>query len=1420
MLDRYSFLSGRQLEEGFIHFVDAGGVQTLPQGCHAVITIDEIQDCDDYQLNGIRDVVRTLAASDIHFLLILAYTSRGVKTKSTMMLPVLSEIKSILSQASISFDDIEVKPMTLADIATTMAFTMSPNNFPSNFVNRLFQLTCGVQLFVRETLAYLKESGSLTFEDGKWLLSDDTSILDSGISIEELESKRIDLLASDIDSDLNNETIAPRLLQLCRNLVKHNIMDEQSASKLVQTAAFVVEHSDDAQMVQSVREILPNGGSEIVGSEQRDLTLVINAENIARAEEILTPLAQKYKMPQVLQNAQYMLDTLPENEYRSVMTALKFKCDAQIFIGMFQDAHDTALQLCSMAKKYGDSHDLHVSLYWEGYASGLLQDFDTSDNCLSRAVELALQLGDDDAAMRYLCIHSMLQNDKPNSKEALSKATVAHSLAEKLGDKKYECHALLAMAYAHKALFDMDRSKIEVQLALKLLDDIDDLRLEARAHAALAVYYQNNHETDKSLQQYHTAEHLMLQINDTPALAGIYVNIGNLLCDTSCYDDAIKHFEDALSASKNLNILTKMLGAYIGLGSANMYKGNSMQAEHYFDEAMTVAKQIGSNWALAYANASMGEYHQQKGECEEALEYYQICLDIDRRNNDDINVYCDMINIAAMCSYTGRIDEGIQYLQEAEKMPVGNVKESMAGSVNNTFAGLYYAKGDYELALSYYQKALEEDLKSNHNINASISYGNISGVYYALGDYDKAVQMADKAISIDRQLNDNLQLANHLDRQAANYQAQNRLEDCRDTFLEAARLFRSINVLDDEAIALRSAAAVMHDLDDYAGANRTLHEALSALEETGNFEMQPGIIKMLALLASEEGYADDAILLYKKAADIYGAHDMQIDDVYGDIMQSLAEVYSQNGNNTEAIGCYVHLAEAFEAENPDYSVENRILAGKMYMQTQDEQGAAKEFDHAFGLLEKMADNDLRAAAKSDIGDYLCWRKMSDEGISFKIKAINDIKDSTQNRQLLGRLYYTLAERFLEQKKYGDTLENYFAALRIYQEDNDYWQQGFISNNIGYTYDSIGQIKTAAQFYHRAYNCYKEVNELDGMYNNLNNEALMLEKTGRMEEAAASYRAALDMLEKEQADPAEIGAASFNVAKCLMATESDDAVKYFNKAYANYKEDDMIDDMLACLDLLAQHYVNKKNASSAESCISIAKSLLGSKRAYEMQAKIYNLIGCIYTYIMQPSNAVETFYKSIRILAEHDQWDAMAHCHFLMATKLMQDADKLNDIIEVKGKPRKINEFCLECLDFAVKTAEKEGDKPLQSDSLSTRSLLRWNNGEYDLFEADIQTAISIAPSDEALMSLMLHYAVLLLMQKEYDRSEQKFLETYEKAVSKSLFEEQLTTKAWLCYLYFEKGDYRNAMTILNEITPNIEFAVAKVPGLTVHLAKR
>ena len=68
----------------------------------------------------------------------------------------------------------------------------------------------------------------------------------------------------------------------------------------------------------------------------------------------------------------------------------------------------------------------------------------------------------------------------------------------------------------------------------------------------------------------------------------------------------------------------------------------------------------------------------------------------------------------------------------------------------NNIAGVYYAKGDYDKALEYYEKDMkisESKLGKDHPDTAT-TYNNIAGVYYAKGDYDKALEYYLKAFRI------------------------------------------------------------------------------------------------------------------------------------------------------------------------------------------------------------------------------------------------------------------------------------------------------------------------------------------------------------------------------------------------------------------------------------------------------------------------------------------------------------------------------------------------------------------------------------------------------------------------------------------------------------------------------------------------
>ena len=68
----------------------------------------------------------------------------------------------------------------------------------------------------------------------------------------------------------------------------------------------------------------------------------------------------------------------------------------------------------------------------------------------------------------------------------------------------------------------------------------------------------------------------------------------------------------------------------------------------------------------------------------------------------------------------------------------------------NNIAGVYYAKGDYDKALEYYEKALEisESKLGKDHPSTATTYNNIALVYEAKGDYDNALEYFLKAFRI------------------------------------------------------------------------------------------------------------------------------------------------------------------------------------------------------------------------------------------------------------------------------------------------------------------------------------------------------------------------------------------------------------------------------------------------------------------------------------------------------------------------------------------------------------------------------------------------------------------------------------------------------------------------------------------------
>ncbi len=67
---------------------------------------------------------------------------------------------------------------------------------------------------------------------------------------------------------------------------------------------------------------------------------------------------------------------------------------------------------------------------------------------------------------------------------------------------------------------------------------------------------------------------------------------------------------------------------------------------------------------------------------------------------------------------------------------------------------LYYAQGNYEQALSYYEQTLPIRRKVSDKIGVGQTLNNIAAIYHAQGDLAKALEHHEQALAIRQQLGD------------------------------------------------------------------------------------------------------------------------------------------------------------------------------------------------------------------------------------------------------------------------------------------------------------------------------------------------------------------------------------------------------------------------------------------------------------------------------------------------------------------------------------------------------------------------------------------------------------------------------------------------------------------------------------------
>ena len=1384
-LEHYSNIAGSDITADMFVVVTEPNSSLLDPNKYNIVWFDDMQRMSDNKLKAIREFCRSIAETYTSGVLtILSYTT-GSSNMASSLIPILQDITSTMEKNGVNTTSIETKPLKLADVASLVSRIYNVNNFESNFANRLYRITGGNQLFLRLLLEYMEDTQIISKNDHNVYTA--TGIPDTINTSVDIARNRVSMLTQSQYESSNTNSI--ELKKLCNILLNHDIMDAETKRRFVSLLKKIARSDNDADSRQLAESTL---------KKFSDNTDENNSYSTDKADIRipLKTLLKEYRMTEVIDAAEHIMSTLPSSQKAEYIDALCCKCEALLFLGLYNQAADIANNIISMATQENLTEAIMQGYYLKGMAIGYLYKYEACDNCFATASQIAESLGKYEEAAIYLCRRSLFMMEIPNHEKMQYCIDKVLEMGKKYPIGRASSEVQLSIIQCKFSKNESLDDITKVYEAVKYFESIHDVRFEARLYNSIALYEQNNFEIDAAEKHFQTALNLYSSINDNVGLVSVFNNIAQLHFDIGNYNLAIEYYGKSASIAERLTILSPIAFSYSGIGSSYIYLGDLTKAEEYIEKCIKVAYQTGRDTVVAGAYSSMADLQMHKTNYQKSMEYYTKVLEIDRRLNDMQNVTSDLTNIASLYSSMHEVEKGIKYIQEIEQQPNNN--DSIKAVIYNTYGNLYAELPDSIKALKYYNEALAINTNRGDNVNASLNLYNISLLYTNTGKHDIAEQTIEKAVEIDRTTFDQLQLATHLMRLGECKVNVGKLEEGHNAYLEAVSIYKRMNLMMEAASALRFCADVSRISNQMSTAHKNIEEALNIYKELGNFKEQAITYGMMAELAISENNIDGAISVAEKSLKMFDTYNIEKDFTYAHILQILAGAYRAHGEPNMTIDCYHRLTNLYHDTDPNLYVENALLEASMLVECKNTKAAQKVYDSINDIIPNVTDRKLKASALNEIGTFYCDTDRINLGIQTKHRAIEEIGDDISSVDTKAHIYLSSADALYDAGMFDMAIVEYKEAYQIYANYDFKEKAAYVCNNIGYTYDTIAKCEKAIKYYMMAFKLYQEKNNTSGMYNNINNVALMFERIGNMSEALKFYKKAIEFV-NEKDYPIEYAGSLFNIGRCIAATYNDpfEISRIVSKASCVYFEENYFDNAVSCQETLAL-FLAQHGASGSTLDVQKNELIKLLDEADSADEKVNALISLAAVCFFKGDYeiAIDNFYKAVKIRTDQDSWVEIARCHYNMALKMCFNPKKFDIEIPVKGVMRKISDFSMECLDFAAKLANKENDKTLLSEVLDARATLKNELGNKEGAFLDITDAINTSGDVEFQMSLGIRKGIWTYEQQEYDKALDIFVDVANTSEKNDLFDTLYLAKGWQSLIMFKNGKTKEAMDII------------------------
>lgn len=385
-------------------------------------------------------------------------------------------------------------------------------------------------------------------------------------------------------------------------------------------------------------------------------------------------------------------------------------------------------------------------------------------------------------------------------------------------------------------------------------------------------------------------------------------------------------------------------------------------------------------------------------------------------------------------------DRSLEMSKEALRLSILLGEDKLISHIYNNTGTANRLKGDYGKALSFHNKALENDRKNGARKDEALSLNNIGNVFLKQGNYDNAISNYERSLEIRQDIDDLEGVASSLNNLGLVYKNQGNLDRALAYYQNAFKIFQQTADKVGLANAMNNIGIVHRAHGNHERALDSFLSALSLFREMGNKVGEANTLNNIGNIYFQQKKFDQSLEFYQKS--------LGISKELGD-KSSMAGKYSNIG------GVYLVIGDNEKA------LANTKKALSLQKNIGDDQGQISTLNN-LGAYHREA-GDLDKSLSYFLEAEVIQKRIGDHNYStITLTSIGEIyKDKKKPK--LGLNYLTRALR--EAKTYGSTddqIKVYEKLSQTYADDGDFKRSYDFQQMAKTVRDSLDRVVSARE----------------------------------------------------------------------------------------------------------------------------------------------------------------------------------------------------------------------------------------------------------------------------------------------------------------------------------------------------------------------